>query len=121
MPSASTSIFSMPRMSRSSLSHSITVRSSIAAFSIGTTSDSLPRVMTKPPVCCDRWREADQFAGQLQCPPQVGLVRVEARLAYILLLDPLAAPAPQRLRQYADRILRQAHRLADIADRALGA
>ena len=42
--------------SRSSLSHSMTVRSSIAAFSIGTSSSSGPRVMTKPPTCCDRWR-----------------------------------------------------------------
>ncbi|CPP25533.1 Uncharacterised protein [Bordetella pertussis] len=28
----------------------------MAAFSIGTRRDSLPREITKPPGCCDRWR-----------------------------------------------------------------
>jgi FdrA protein len=32
------------------------VRPGIAAFSIGTSSQSGPREMTKPPVCCERWR-----------------------------------------------------------------
>jgi hypothetical protein len=35
----------------SSLSHSITVRSGIDAFSMGTISDKGPRVITMPPVC----------------------------------------------------------------------
>ena len=56
MPSASTSIFRMPSASRSSLSHSMVVRFSIAALAMGTTSSSRERVMTKPPVCWDRWR-----------------------------------------------------------------
>ncbi len=38
------------------MSHWITVRSGIAAFSMGTSSSSGPREITKPPVCCDRWR-----------------------------------------------------------------
>ena len=56
MPSPSTSTLSSPSASRSSLSHWMTVRSSIAAFSIGTSSSSSPRAMTKPPTCCDRCR-----------------------------------------------------------------
>ena len=42
--------------SRSSLSHCTTLRSGMAAFSIGTRRESLPREITKPPGCCDRWR-----------------------------------------------------------------
>ena len=56
MPKASTSTLRMPRSFRSSLSHSTTVRSSMAAFSMGTSSSSGPRVMTKPPTCWERWR-----------------------------------------------------------------
>src|SRR5215211_3055572 len=56
MPRPSTSTFRMPRSLRSSLSHSTTVRSSMAAFSIGTTSSRRVRVMTKPPTCWERWR-----------------------------------------------------------------
>ena len=56
IPSARQSTFRMPNSSRSSLFHSITVRSGMAAFSMGTSSHSGPRVITMPPVCCDRWR-----------------------------------------------------------------
>ena len=38
------------------MSQQMTVRSSIAAFSIGTSSSSRLRAMTKPPVCWLRWR-----------------------------------------------------------------
>ena len=38
MPNPSTSTFSIPMASMSSLSHSMTVRSSMAAFSMGTSS-----------------------------------------------------------------------------------
>ncbi len=48
---ARTSTLRSPRASRSSLSHSMTVRSSIAAFSIGTISSRRDSVMTKPPTC----------------------------------------------------------------------
>src|SRR5690606_35619729 len=56
MPSARTSTFRMPSASMSSLSHSMVVRSFMAALTIGHSSDSGPRVMTKPPTCWDRWR-----------------------------------------------------------------
>ena len=54
MPSARTSTFKRPSASMSFLSHWITVRSAIAAFSIGTSRASGPREMTKPPTCCDK-------------------------------------------------------------------
>ena len=60
MPSASTSTLSRPSASRSSLSHWMTLRSAIAAFSIGTSRDSWSRAITKPPTCCDRWRGKPQ-------------------------------------------------------------
>ena len=56
MPSASTSTFIRPSASMSSLSHSMKVRSFIAALPIGTVSSSRRLVSTKPPTCCERWR-----------------------------------------------------------------
>ena len=43
-------------VSMSSLSHSMKVRSFMAALPIGTSSSSRPRVSTKPPTCWERWR-----------------------------------------------------------------
>ena len=51
IPNARQSTLRMPYTSRSSLSHSITVRFAIAAFSIGTNSHNDPRVMIMPPTC----------------------------------------------------------------------
>ena len=48
--------FMKRRTSMSSLSHSITCRSFIAAGSIGTRSSRRSRVRTKPPGCWERWR-----------------------------------------------------------------
>ena len=72
MPSDRQSTFRMPSSSRSSLSHSMTVRPAMAAFSIGTSSHSGPCVMTMPPTCCARCRgkptssptRLDQAAGR---------------------------------------------------------
>ena len=106
MPSASTSTLSRPSASRSSLSHWITVRSGMAAFSIGTSSASGPREMTKPPTCCDRWRgKPRSICGQLEHQA------FEAR-----------APDPRtRISSPGDRPLprRKAERLAHVAHRAL--
>jgi hypothetical protein len=68
MPRARTSTFSSPSASRSSLSHWITLRSAIAAFSTGTRRASGPREMTKPPTCCDRWRGKPRSASA-SCQP----------------------------------------------------
>jgi len=56
MPSASTSTFISSSASMSSLSHSMKVRSSMAALPIGTVSSRRPRVSTKPPTMLERWR-----------------------------------------------------------------
>ena len=56
MPSASTSTFMRPTASMSSLSHSMKVRSAMAALPIGTVSSIGTWLRTKPPTCCDRWR-----------------------------------------------------------------
>src|SRR5215471_8922774 len=56
MPSASTSTFIRPSVSMSSLSHSMKVRSSMAALPTGTVSSRRKRVSTKPPTCWERWR-----------------------------------------------------------------
>ncbi len=52
----STSTFSSRSASISSLSHSMKVRSSMAPLRMGTVSSRRPRVSTKPPTCCERWR-----------------------------------------------------------------
>ena len=122
MPSANMSIFRMPSASRSSLSHSMRVRSAIAAFSIGTSSDNGPRVMTKPPTCCDRWRgKADQLAGEVERQAQIAVPGVEPGFAHPLVGDGLARPAPHHAGERGDDVAREAQRLADLADRAAGA
>ena len=61
----------------SSLSHSITVRSSIAAFSIGTISHSGPRVITMPPVCWPR------CLGKPSSSPASATMCLDSRIARI--------------------------------------
>ncbi len=56
MPSARMSTLISPSTSRSSLSHWITLRSAMAAFSTGTSRARSSRAMTKPPGCWLRWR-----------------------------------------------------------------
>ena len=122
MPSASTSTFRRPSASRSSLSHSMTVRSSIAAFSIGTTSSSRLRVMTKPPTCWDRWRgKPISSCGQRQHLREPRIGRIEAGAARLLLGHAVHRPAPERAGERADGVFRQAEDLADLADGAAAA
>ena len=93
MPSASTSTLSSPSASRSSLSHWITVRSGIAAFSTGTSSASGPREMTKPPTCCERWRGKPRSVPASRAPSSVELV---ARAWQLVRIPPGEAPSPAR-------------------------
>ncbi len=122
MPSASTSTLSMPTSSRSSLSHSMTVRSSIAAFSIGTTSSSRARVMTKPPTCWERWRgkPISSRASAIALASR-GSVAIEADPLRLVFRDALHRPAPERAGERADRVVGEAERLADLADGAAAA
>ena len=109
MPSASTSTFMRPSASMSSLSHSMKVRSSIAALPIGTVSSSRSRVRTKPPTCCERWRGK----------PMSSLARSTAwRICWIVGIEPglagyarracLAAIAPDRLGERRGDVGREA-------------
>ena len=105
MPSARISIFRMPSGSRSSLSHSMTVRSSIAAFSIGTSSDNGPRVITKPPTCCERWRgKPTSSRGEVERQAQGAVGGVEPGLAHPLVGDRVVAPAPDDAGERGDDI-----------------
>ena len=115
MPRPSTSILRMPSASRSSLSHSTKVRSSIAALPIGTTSSSRLRVMTKPPTCCERWRGKPTIsrASAAICRTRRLCGSRPARDAH----RPLPPPPPQIEDDSAPMVSsRQAERLADLAD-----
>ena len=65
MPSASTSTFMMPSVSRSSLSHSMKVRSSIAAFPIGTVCRAVRGQHEAADMLGQMARKAGQFVGEM--------------------------------------------------------
>ena len=120
MPSARQSTFMNFRASMSSLSHSITWRSFIAAGSIGTNSSSRSRVRTNPPGCWDRWRGAPiSWRASSRVRRRRRSLQVEVQLLGVLRLDPLR-PAPGLGRQHLGQVLGQAQGLADIADGAAG-
>ena len=117
MPSPSTSTLRMPSASRSSLSHSTKVRSSIAPLPIGTTSSSRLRVMTKPPTCWERWRGKDWISAtsaRIFC--MRGAVQIDAGALELGCAHRAAAHSPDRGGKRADRVLRQPENLADLAD-----
>ena len=120
MPSARMSILSMPKASMSSLSHSTTVRSTMAAFSMGTRSESGLLAMTKPPTCWERWRgvSISSSARRMVCSSS-GIVGIEAGLAHIVEPEPVPAVAPDGLGERVQRVGREAHHLADLADGTL--
>ena len=66
-------------------------------------------------------RRADQLAGQFQGEAQAPIAEIEVQLLDVLGLDAFLRPAPDLRGQHFDQILGQAERLADIAQRALGA
>jgi hypothetical protein len=124
MPSARTSTFRMPSASISSLSQQMTVRSSIVAFSMGTSSSSRPSVMTKPPTCWLRVAgKADDLLDQADGLFQARAVGVEADLAHPRSISgPVFDQDPQIWDDSAPTARpRQAHGLADLAHGALAA
>ena len=122
MPRPSTSTLSRPSASRSSLSHSMKVRSSMAALPMGTTSDKGPRVSTKPPTCWERWRgKPSSSCVSSRQRESSGSVGIEPGLAHILLGQGGVAQAPDGGGERGDGVLRQAHRLADLAHRRAAA
>ena len=120
MPSASTSTFMNFSASMSSLSHSITWRSRIAAGSIGTRSSSRSRVRTKPPGCWLRCRGAPiSWLRELEGQAQPAIGRVEVQVSKMVGADRLLRPGPDLRREGAEQVLGHAERLADVAQRAL--
>ena len=119
MPSASTSTLSMPSASISSLSQEMTVRSSIEAFSMGTSSSRRPRAMRKPPGCCERWR-GKPISSRVSSMHSASRrsARVEAKLPEFFGVDAFLAPARDRAGQRGRHIGRKAQRLAHLAHRA---
>ena len=118
MPSASTSTFMRPRASMSSLSHSMKVRSAMAALPIGTISSMRRWLRTKPPTCCERWRgkPMSSFARSTAWR-MAGFAGIESRLPDLVVRQLLAPVAPDRVGQRRRDVGRQAERLADLADR----
>ncbi len=103
----------------SSLSHSMKVRSFIAALPIGTVSSSRRLVRTKPPTCCDRWRgKLQQLGGQGDGAPDLRIGRIEPGLADVLVGHAVAPAAPDGVGQGGGDVLGQAQRLAHVADGA---
>ncbi len=61
---------------------------------------------------------ADHLLGQLEDTPEMGVGQVEPGLAPdVVLVDLVAVPAPYRAGEHGRHVFRQAHRLADLADR----
>ena len=109
--------------STSSLSHSRTVRPSIAALPITAISVSGPRLMTKPPTwVAEMSREILDFGGQLQRQRQAAIARDRGRPPAPGLGEALVpAWSPARLGQPTGHVLREPERLADLADGAAAA
>ena len=106
MPRASTSTFMNFRASMSSLSHSITWRSRIAAGSIGTRSSSRSRVRTKPPGCWLRWRGAPiSWLASSRVRRSRRSVGLRFRSAKMVGADRLLRPAPDLRREGAEQVL----------------
>ena len=122
MPSASTSTFRMPSASMSSLSQQMTVRSSIAAFSIGTSSSSRPSVITKPPTCWLRWRGKPMISStsSMVCASRRSSGSRPSSTSRSRGRSP-TAPAPDLARERRHGVAAEPHGGAHLADRPLAA
>ena len=104
----------------SSLSQQMTVRSSIAAFSTGTSSSSRPSVMTKPPTCWERWRGKPMISStSAMVSASRGSVGSRPSSAMRSAGTAAAAPAPDLRGERRDGVAAEAHRGADLADARL--
>ena len=66
-------------------------------------------------------RRAHELAGEVEREAEAPVGKVEVQLLDVLVLDAFLRPAPDLRGQHLDQVLGQAERLADVADRALGA
>ena len=106
------------------MSHWTTVRPVIAAFSIGTVSQSGRRVITNPPTWIERWRgkPCSSRASASVCARAPSRVDVEPRLREELRPDLREVLVrPDELREPVDLLERQPERLAHVAQRGLAA
>ena len=118
----STSTFNSPSASRSSLSHSMKVRSSMAALPMGTTSDKRPaRQHEAADMLGEVAREADQLLRQFEHAGEQRIGRIEPGLADVSLGQRRIAQAPDGGGERRDRVLGETERLADFADRRAAA
>ena len=100
----------------------MTVRSSIAAFSIGTTSSRrAARDDEAADMLGEMAREADQLAREREHLGEPRIGRVEPDPLRLVFRDALHRPAPQRAGERADRVAGEAEGLADFADGAAAA
>jgi hypothetical protein len=97
----------------------MTLRSGIAAFSIGTKWARAPRDMTKPPTCCDRWR-GKPSRGERRQAQHDRARRIEAGVAQACGELLAVVPPGDRLGDAVDLPGIESQRLAHIAQRALG-
>ena len=118
MPSASTSTFMRPTASMSSLSHSMKVRSSMAAVPIGTVSSMRsPAQHEAADMLREMARKADELVGEIDRLADRRIAGVEPGLAHMLVRQAVAPVAPDRVGEGRGDVRRQAERLADLADR----
>ena len=105
-----------PITSRSSLSHSMTVRSSIAAFSIGTISHKRPLGDHHPAdVLAEVAREAEQFGGERDEMMDAVILRIDAGFAQLRRGERAAMPPVELAGQFVEHVLAEPQHLADIA------
>ena len=72
-------------------------------------------------VLAEMARRADQLTGEIERQPQAPVGEIEVQLLQVTVRDAFLRPAPDLAGERADQVLRQAERLADVAQRALGA
>ena len=102
----------------SSLSHSMKVRSSIAALPIGTISSSGAGQDEAADVLREVAREADQLGRQVDGAADLGIAGSRPGLADVVVGQPVAPAAPDGVGQRGGDVLGQPQRLADVADGA---
>ena len=120
IPSPSRSILRKPASAQESLSHWQIWRPAIAAGCTGTSSTSGRVEMTIPPGCCEMWRGRPAIS-RAELAERAPARRAELRARVRELLDLLGDAARVPLGQPREPLelgVRQAERLAEVADRA---
>jgi hypothetical protein len=72
-------------------------------------------------VLAEMARRPHKLAGEIERQAQASVRKVEVQRLDVLVLDALLRPTPDLRRQHLDEVFGEPQRLADVADRALGA